>query len=607
MATSKLDPKFKDDLNRVNDWFRLLEEQERTTTLYSIVQHATQVQIRFLIAVLTKMANEDPLGALLLSGPSQDKGKQLGTVFHSSVSTYASTYANACTFSNANILLDPFMPSSTKQSELESQQRLRSAYPARNKLASRNMYRQSNAFSEPDELSRRRHNDLLSGRLLGISDSGILYEKAKALQRAAIGSNSMSSVINPSYLKSNGPPPPVKRPSSMSNLSNASASSMNLGGNEWPSALPKADSSSGGTVSARSSLADSSSTHSTLGGHSSSSEGLSEWSPLLAPKKHLQDQSFDRLDRIDRIDRLDRIDRIDRLDRPAIYDSKWAPAGTRLDNTNEQDTNCIPKPMLSSIDTMHSSLYNNTEQKHRRTSEEFIGILEEPRPTSSMLSNHNDSMRFLDTDPNARPKPSPILPVKYTRQLSNSTPTGLRYSPLLSPLPSPKPHSRSSNRSTSPPFRAWPSSPASNISYSQFLNPNDGLHAVEYSSDHSDGSVESHNEPGHLTEAAMNRRRRASAARAAKDKIAAETIDFELMSDVQAWLRTLRLHKYAYAFDGLNWQQVVRMDLDAMEKAGVNTLGARRKLLKVFEHVMNHCDENVSTNLDMKPNVFSEI
>ncbi|KAM3580710.1 hypothetical protein VKS41_006772 [Umbelopsis sp. WA50703] len=549
MATSKLDPKFKDDLNRVNEWFRLLCEAERTTALYSIVQHATQVQIRFLIAVLTKMANQDPLGALLSPASSQDK--------------------------------DPFMPNSAKQSELEAQQRLRSIYPMRNKLASRNMYRQSNAFSEPDEFSRRRQNDLLSGRILGLSDSGILYEKAMALKSAAVGSNSMSSVLNPSYLKSNGPPPPVKRPDSTSYLSSASPagspSSINIG-NDWPFTLPKTDSSPGATVSARSSLADSSSTNSTLGGHSSSSEGLTEWSPLLAPKKHLQDQT------------------LDRLDRPTIYDSKWAPAGTRLDNTNEQDTNCIPKPMLSSLDTMHSSLFNNTQQKHRRISEELISMNmpEEPRPTSSMLSDYNDSTSFLETDPKSRPKLPPILPVKYTRRMSNSTPTGHRYSPLLSPLPSPKPHSRTSNRSTSPPFRAWPPSPAGNTktNYAQFLNPHDGINIPEYASDHSDGSVESHNETGHLTEAAMNRRRRASAARAAKDKIAAETVDFELMADVQAWLRTLRLHKYAYAFDGLTWQQVVRMDDEAMEKAGVNTIGARRKLLKVFENVMNHCDDN---------------
>lgn len=37
------------------------------------------------------------------------------------------------------------------------------------------------------------------------------------------------------------------------------------------------------------------------------------------------------------------------------------------------------------------------------------------------------------------------------------------------------------------------------------------------------------------------------------------------------------------------------MDDQDMIDAGVNTIGARRKLLKVFENVQRHCDENVSS------------
>lgn len=66
------------------------------------------------------------------------------------------------------------------------------------------------------------------------------------------------------------------------------------------------------------------------------------------------------------------------------------------------------------------------------------------------------------------------------------------------------------------------------------------------------------------------------------------------MTDVQNWLRSLRLHKYGHAFTGMQWQQVVRMSDEDMLQAGVSTIGARRKLLKVFENVMQHCDENVS-------------
>lgn len=135
--------------------------------------------------------------------------------------------------------------------------------------------------------------------------------------------------------------------------------------------------------------------------------------------------------------------------------------------------------------------------------------------------------------------------------------------------------------------------------FGQFLVPpsDDGNNpGNDYLSDHSDMS----NKGEQPLTGAARRRKRSSAARALKDKIAAETVDFELMKDVTNWLRSLRLHKYSPAFDGLVWQQVVQMTDEDMLRAGVNTLGARRKLLKVFENVMRHCDENVSVLLSVE-------
>lgn len=45
--------------------FRVLSEAERTAALYSLLQHSTQVQIRFFITVLQQMARADPMTALL--------------------------------------------------------------------------------------------------------------------------------------------------------------------------------------------------------------------------------------------------------------------------------------------------------------------------------------------------------------------------------------------------------------------------------------------------------------------------------------------------------------------------------------------------------------
>lgn len=78
MAMVSLDHVFKDELSTIESWFRVLSEAERTAALYSLLQHSSQVQIRFFITVLQQMAKKDPVGALL-SPTHNDKGMRLVT------------------------------------------------------------------------------------------------------------------------------------------------------------------------------------------------------------------------------------------------------------------------------------------------------------------------------------------------------------------------------------------------------------------------------------------------------------------------------------------------------------------------------------------------
>ncbi|KAF9020459.1 hypothetical protein BDZ89DRAFT_1072201 [Hymenopellis radicata] len=64
-----------------------------------------------------------------------------------------------------------------------------------------------------------------------------------------------------------------------------------------------------------------------------------------------------------------------------------------------------------------------------------------------------------------------------------------------------------------------------------------------------------------------------------------EDIDPELLEDVPAWLKSLRLHKYTACFEGMTWRQMVDLDEPTMETMGVVALGARRRLTKTFEAV----------------------
>ncbi|KZT28766.1 hypothetical protein NEOLEDRAFT_1058103 [Neolentinus lepideus HHB14362 ss-1] len=70
-----------------------------------------------------------------------------------------------------------------------------------------------------------------------------------------------------------------------------------------------------------------------------------------------------------------------------------------------------------------------------------------------------------------------------------------------------------------------------------------------------------------------------------REKKDEEDVDPKVLEDVAAWLRSLRLHKYTPNFEGMNWRQMVVMTEDDLEKKGVAALGARRKMLKTFEIV----------------------
>lgn len=49
----------------------------------------------------------------------------------------------------------------------------------------------------------------------------------------------------------------------------------------------------------------------------------------------------------------------------------------------------------------------------------------------------------------------------------------------------------------------------------------------------------------------------------------------------------------------MKWQDIVNMSDDDLVAKGVAALGARRKMLKVFENVRAHCDANVGVNISI--------
>jgi hypothetical protein len=52
-------------MQHVDQWYRYLTEAEKTATMYTLLQHSTQVQARFFINLLQQMVKRDPLFSLL--------------------------------------------------------------------------------------------------------------------------------------------------------------------------------------------------------------------------------------------------------------------------------------------------------------------------------------------------------------------------------------------------------------------------------------------------------------------------------------------------------------------------------------------------------------
>ncbi|KAI1934420.1 Flap-structured DNA-binding and RNA-binding protein [Ophidiomyces ophidiicola] len=90
---------------------------------------------------------------------------------------------------------------------------------------------------------------------------------------------------------------------------------------------------------------------------------------------------------------------------------------------------------------------------------------------------------------------------------------------------------------------------------------------------------------GYLSDHSEINRGRSPRGRRGSSKPPEDPTDMKLLQDIPAWLRSLRLHKYTDNLKDLKWTELIELDDKALESRGVNALGARNKMLKVFEQV----------------------
>ncbi|KAL2884531.1 Protein VTS1 [Ceratocystis lukuohia] len=90
---------------------------------------------------------------------------------------------------------------------------------------------------------------------------------------------------------------------------------------------------------------------------------------------------------------------------------------------------------------------------------------------------------------------------------------------------------------------------------------------------------------GYVSDHSDMARGRSPRGRRGTSKPPEDPTDPTLLQDIPSWLRSLRLHKYTDNLKDMKWQDLIELDDKALEERGVNALGARRKMLKVFEQV----------------------
>lgn len=99
------------------------------------------------------------------------------------------------------------------------------------------------------------------------------------------------------------------------------------------------------------------------------------------------------------------------------------------------------------------------------------------------------------------------------------------------------------------------------------------------------GQLGVHSHEGYLSDHSDMVRGRSPRGRRGSSKPPEDPTDPTLLQDIPSWLRSLRLHKYTDNLKDMQWTDLVELDDKALEDRGVNALGARRKMLKVFEQV----------------------
>ncbi|KAF9139660.1 hypothetical protein BGX30_007642 [Mortierella sp. GBA39] len=712
MAVVSLDTVFKEELSTIESWFRNRLEAERTAALYSLLQHSSQVQIRFFITVLQQMAKKDPVGALL-SPTHTEKGKYpVQNQLHGAMAKAEMEVSQRL----LNVL--PIQP----PAPLDRPTAHRRLYDRHSVTIGESeeynrMFRQNGKRNSIDFLGRtsssssaaanNASNNPANSSLSASSSTGSLNGNPNGHANGVIGSAALSESISArvnqfrpaqgSLNRISAPNAFGGRPKSVHEGDTSSMFTSNwnfasLGANPLP---PSSGASSGSTSSAAAASSSAGSPGNigdrtsygrpkSVGGAEwmlsrpqSAAEGLDKpWTPLIMSPTmggfhngtngtghSLNAGGFSNSGLA-----VERPKSVTEADLAKLNISQWvhnnninnganSNAGSRasaleeLKANNRRRTLLRPSAIISNVPVtvmegdekllsasantssinIVSTMFN--EAPGAGSGSSSMTDLKAAGTTTSSASQGGSSMfSYSGSQPNLNTFSQQQQ--QAVHQLNNLSldsahsarntqhqqaqqhhhhqqqqPRSRATSPFSSPLPSPVKsgfRSRPVSGSTSPRLAGQHSSWMAGGSNCNSSNSQNNLV--------SDGNAmipTDYNQKRHLSPPSLQRvhpptslsldddylsdtsdissigmnGHHGRGGSASKEKKQPEGVDFELLQDTPAWLRSLRLHKYNNIFEGMQWRDIVNLSDGDLINKGVAALGARRKMLKVFEQV----------------------
>lgn len=713
MAVVSLDTVFKEELSTIESWFRNRLEAERTAALYSLLQHSSQVQIRFFITVLQQMAKKDPVGALL--SPTHTEKDPVQNQLHGAMAKAEMEVSQRL----LNVL--PIQP----PAPLDRPTAHRRLYDRHSVTIGESeeynrMFRQNGKRNSIDFLGRTANsssatannvsnNPAASSGLSASSSTGSLNGNPNGHANGVIGSAALTESIaarvnqfRPAQGSLNrisvpnafGGRPKSVHEGDTSSMFTSNWNFASLGANPLP---PSNSGASNGSASSAAAVSSSAGSPGNIGDRTSfgrpksvggaewmlsrpqsAADGLDKpWAPLIMSPTmggfhngtNGTGHSLNAGGYSNSGLAVERPKSVTEADLAKLNISQWvhnnninngasSNAGSRasaleeLKANNRRRTLLRPSAIISNVPVtvmegdekllsasantssinIVSTMFNETPGAGSGSSS--MTDLKAAGTTTSSASQGGSSMfSYSGSQPNLNTFSQQQQ--QAVHQLSNLSldsalsarnnqhqqaqqhhhhqqqhqPRSRATSPFSSPLPSPVKsgfRSRPVSGSTSPRLvgqhSAWMAG-GSNCNSSNSLN--------NLMSDGNAIIPTDYNQKRHLSPPSLQRVHPSTAlsldddylsdtsdissigmnghhgrgGSASKEKKQPEGVDFELLQDTPAWLRSLRLHKYNNIFEGMQWRDIVNLSDGDLINKGVAALGARRKMLKVFEQV----------------------